>query len=306
MGVYNPIMRKAAHGVLDSSQWAVRASSWDFRVSQTHPYEASVARFARPTSLRVSVHDGLELCVLVEGAQDLYLHRCTFHGQPGDVWLVGMWEPHRWRVTEPHTKQLSIIFLPEFLGDHMLGDSSWLELFTCDPADRPVVSSDGMRERIVAIARQLEGEIEDKSPGWHIALRLGLGSIILALSRGLTRSSAAAGRRRAQVPGLDRITPALAAVHARPAERITVNDAAAACGLSAAQFSRVFREITGLSFGRFRLRAHLAYAAHLLLTTDLAIDTIAAKAGFVDGSHLHRNFLRYYGETPGRYRMLGR
>jgi len=26
----------------------------------------------------------------------------------------------------------------------------------------------------------------------------------------------------------------------------------------------------------------------------------------VDGSHLHRNFLRYYGETPGRYRMLGR
>jgi transcriptional regulator GlxA family with amidase domain len=58
----------------------------------------------------------------------------------------------------------------------------------------------------------------------------------------------------------------------------------------------------GLSFGKFRRRAHLAYAAHLLLTTDHTMDAIAAEAGFVDGSHLHRHFVERYRTTPGEYR----
>jgi len=299
-------MRGTAARVRDSSQWAIRASTFDFRLSQTQPYEASVARFAKPTPVRVGVHDGIELAVLLAGAQDLYLHGRTLHGRPGDVWLVGMWEPHRWRVTEPHTEQLSIVFLPGFVGDHMLGGTSWLKVFTCAPTERPRVSSEGMRERILAIGRPLRREIEERSPGWQIALRLGVGSIILAMIRNWEAPSPRGQPRGAHRPRLSRIMPALAAVHARPADRITVDRAAAACNLSSAQFSRVFRQTMGLSFAKFRLRAHLAYAAHLLISTDLAIDAIAAEAGFVDGSHLHRNFVEHYSETPGRYRVQGR
>jgi len=58
----------------------------------------------------------------------------------------------------------------------------------------------------------------------------------------------------------------------------------------------------GLSFAKFRLRARLAYAARLLLTTRLPTEAVATQAGFVDGSHLHRSFVRRYGTTPGQYR----
>ena len=70
--------------------------------------------------------------------------------------------------------------------------------------------------------------------------------------------------------------------------------------------NRFFRQATGVSFGKLRMRARLAHAAHRLLTTDATADIIAREAGFSDGSHLHRLFVRHYGQTPGQYRTRGR
>jgi AraC-like DNA-binding protein len=62
----------------------------------------------------------------------------------------------------------------------------------------------------------------------------------------------------------------------------------------------------GLSFGKFCRRARLAYAAQLLLTTDLPVEAVARTAGFSDASHLHHSFVETYGATPARYRADGR
>ena len=58
----------------------------------------------------------------------------------------------------------------------------------------------------------------------------------------------------------------------------------------------------GLSFGMFCRRSRLGRVAQLLLSTDLSTETIAGEAGFADGSHLHRAFVKQYGCTPGVYR----
>ncbi len=58
----------------------------------------------------------------------------------------------------------------------------------------------------------------------------------------------------------------------------------------------------GVTFGRFALRARLAFAAHRLLSTDLSVEAIAAEANFTDASHLHRHFVKHYGQTPRAYR----
>jgi transcriptional regulator GlxA family with amidase domain len=39
-----------------------------------------------------------------------------------------------------------------------------------------------------------------------------------------------------------------------------------------------------------------------LLTSNLPIEAIARKAGFVDASHFHRTFVKHYGCTPRTYR----
>jgi len=99
--------------------------------------------------------------------------------------------------------------------------------------------------------------------------------------------------------------PALALVHAQLARRVSAAEAAGACGLSRAQFNRLFRHTMGMSFARLCLRARLAFAAHSLLSTDMSVQDIAQQAGFVDANHFHRAFLRVYDCTPGQYRKLG-
>ena len=61
----------------------------------------------------------------------------------------------------------------------------------------------------------------------------------------------------------------------------------------------------GLSFGKFCMRARLAYVAQLLLTTDLSVEAIAEAAEFADASHLHHAFVGVYAATPARYRSVG-
>jgi transcriptional regulator GlxA family with amidase domain len=82
-----------------------------------------------------------------------------------------------------------------------------------------------------------------------------------------------------------------------------LDEAAEACGLGRAQFSIVFREVVGLSFGRFSRRLRLGVVAQLLLGTDRPVAAIAAETGFVDASHLHRTFVKHYGCTPNAYRL---
>jgi len=247
----------------------------------------------------------MEIGIILSGAHSLTIDDMVLRGGPGDFWLLGMWEPHRWQARAANTQLVTVVFQPEFIGEDVLRNSAWPEMFACAPEDRPVVSGPQMRRMVLDIGLELRREIAEKSRGWETAIRLALARFLFTLTR--QRNLCLGGGRRA-VPRsstLGRIRPALAAIHSSPRERITVADAARACGLSTAQFTRVFRQATGLSFAKFRLRGHLALAAHLLLTTDLSTEAVAARTGFVDGSHLHRNFVEPYGCTPGRYRALG-
>lgn len=297
-------MKRAREDAYISPDWAIRASSFEFRLSAAEPFVARSFRGAEPGPPQVSVHDGLELGVLISGAVEQRYDDYLFVGRPGDVWLVSMWEPHLWRTTASGTEQIAVVFLPEFLGDEATSTrgSGLLRPFASPPSERPVHPDPETRQVVLGVARELRDEVEQKPRGWETAVRLGVGRLLFEVSRNWEAPSRPSALPSSRASGLARIMPALEAVHARPATRVGLEQASAACGLSAPHFSRVFRQITGLSFAKFRLRAHLAYAARLLLTTELPTDAVAAQAGFVDGSHLHRNFVRQYGNTPGQYR----
>jgi len=130
--------------------------------------------------------------------------------------------------------------------------------------------------------------------------------VLARLRRDWQAAEAQPEARSPHVADLVRIRPALQLLHAAPAGLVTVTAAAEACGLSRSHFQAVFRHTMGMAFGEFRTRARLNLAAHLLLTSDLTLSAIAAEAGFVDPSHLHRRFHARYGCTPSEYRRQGR
>jgi AraC-like DNA-binding protein len=236
---------------------------------------------------------------VLSGEQERLVATETVALRPGDVWLCAMWEPHGWAVTSADTREIILIFLPEFLGEQELNGLPWTSLFCAQPSDRPRAAGAATREAVLAIGGELWREIEERDRGWLSAVRLGLVRLFLAVSR---HWRPPADGDRVHPTTISRILPALDMIHRHPLTRVSVPEAAAACGLSRSQFDLLFRRSMGMSFARFGLRARLALVAGRLLTTELPAEVIASRSGFTDASHLHRAFLRHYGCTPATYR----
>lgn len=83
---------------------------------------------------------------------------------------------------------------------------------------------------------------------------------------------------------------------------LTVPDLAARAHLSPRTFARRFKETTGATPHRWLLDQRLQHAEHLLETTDLAVDTVAALAGFGSGDTLRHHFAARRGVSPHTYR----
>lgn len=89
---------------------------------------------------------------------------------------------------------------------------------------------------------------------------------------------------------------------ARYFEPLSVDDLAAAAGLSRAHFSREFRRTFGESPHGYLLTRRLERAAALLRTTDHSVLEICLSVGLKSLGSFTTSFTRTYGMTPTAYR----
>lgn len=281
---------------------ATPAESW---LTSGQPCIGVVVHLPYPDVLETDMHQGFELGIMLDGEEDRHFEGLVMRLGPGDVWLSPAWEPHGRRSTAANTREVVVQFLPDFIGDEMFDDVSCLSLFAVPPAQRPRTANAEMRWQVLAVGQELAREIEQQPSAWLTGVRLAVLRLLLILCRGWNPEDRTGLQRGIRMNCFSRVMPAVRLVQSEPARRITLAEAALACGLSASHFGALFRHTMGLSFGRFCLRVRLAHAAHLLLALDLPVETIAQQAGFVDGNHLHHIFPKYYGCTPARYRERG-
>lgn len=87
---------------------------------------------------------------------------------------------------------------------------------------------------------------------------------------------------------------------------VRVQDLGRALGKSPYYLSRLFRLETGIALTTYVNRVRIEAARQLLLETNDRIETVAARVGLHDASHLSRLFLKYSGQRPGSFRRSWR
>ncbi len=85
-------------------------------------------------------------------------------------------------------------------------------------------------------------------------------------------------------------------------EKPTVAEMAKTCGMSEANFRRVFQRIIGRSPSQYCRDARMRQAQQLLLTTDRSVSEISQQIGFSDVSGFNRVFLACCGMPPSAFR----
>lgn len=97
---------------------------------------------------------------------------------------------------------------------------------------------------------------------------------------------------------------AAAIMWSRYSEPLSLGQMAEAAILSKFHFSRVFRNITGTSPGRFLAAIRLYKAKQLLLGTSMSVTDISYRVGYNSLGTFASRFARSIGAPPARYRAL--
>lgn len=290
----------------------------------------------QPIAREAEMHRAFEFTCITKGREIRRSPGLHVELGPGDVCLVPPWEPHAWEPMEPGTTCLSVHFLPQFLGEEMIGGVSWLSFFACPADQRPRALDGEMRREILAfaqylsrgqpthvwrerrrlprvkISRQEETLVvyqmmsggRDLPPAWEDGIRCDLLHIFVTLYRAWGKRHEVVQRPLVRAGDLSVLMPAIALTMLGPdnARRVAVDEAAEACSLSSSYFRRLFERTMGMSFSKFEMRQRLAAAERLLHNSDLTVARIAENCGFTDASHLNRLFNSLHGHTAAQHR----
>ena len=132
--------------------------------------------------------------------------------------------------------------------------------------------------------------------------------MVLALHEHLVFTYADARRKTTLVGGLApwQIQRAREFVDANLSRDITIAELGRECGISASHFARAFRASLGVTPHHWITNRRLDRARSLMLKTGESLAEIAVACGFVDQSHLGRQFLRETGVSPAQWRRTHR
>lgn len=102
------------------------------------------------------------------------------------------------------------------------------------------------------------------------------------------------------------IEPALLYIREHYAGEIRVGDLAKSCAMSESYFRKVFLQLMGMAPLEYVNRYRIHRAVNLLHLTRESVQNIAWRCGFSSIAAFNRNFKRYAGESPSRWRSTKR
>jgi YesN/AraC family two-component response regulator len=113
--------------------------------------------------------------------------------------------------------------------------------------------------------------------------------------------------RMGQAQGNHAVTlaPAIGYVEESFRTKVASSKAASLCGLSAFQFSRVFKEAYSITFQEYLLRFRIREACRLLRNPNAQVTDVAHLVGFNDPSYFCKIFKRYTNMAPSQFGTLG-
>lgn len=85
---------------------------------------------------------------------------------------------------------------------------------------------------------------------------------------------------------------------------LTLNELAGHFHYSTQHMSHRLKQLTGKSFTEYLLQRRMKTASELLINTNIKVKTIGENTGYPSHEHFIRTFRKYFGITPGSYRIM--
>lgn len=250
-------------------------------------------------------HAEIEVICVTRGNLSLTVGGEKYRGAPGDLFWIGQEALHGMEAPPGPTRYLALVFPMDFLSFERFdaAQSRYLGPLCRKEAGFPVRIPPGCPHLGEARAELLAADALDRErePGYQLGVKAALLKFVGLLIRdGLLQ--ARGGEAASSDFRMDRLKAVLSYVQRHSGEELRLSSVAAEFHLSPKYFSRYFKKNLGRSFVEYLNAFRIERSADLLLHTDLPVGEIALSVGFCNFSYFIREFRRFHGCTPSRYR----
>lgn len=159
---------------------------------------------------------------------------------------------------------------------------------------------DGSYSKILGLLTNIWNTENIRVPNHELIVRNELSELFRILIHLSEKNMSA--RPAASIAQETRLRDILLFIHDHYAEKITLDDMAAAAFISKSEVLRCFRNITGQSPFEYLKNYRLRNAAYMIQNTSDPINTICGLCGFDDHSYFSKAFKEVYGCSPREFK----
>ncbi len=263
----------------------------------------------KPWGFGMHYHEYIELLFALDGEGLVRIGDMTYLLEKGGMVVVPVGEPHDVMTLRSALSYIVVKFLPQVLRaeGETFSEYRYTSFLMESAQDRQLVftNEELSTTALPGLFRHMMQEWKEQTFGYELSLRADVTQIYLYMLRCWRKKNLSLMNNIEQVGQHELIQTAIAYVREHYDE-ITETDIAAACGVSTAYFSRIFKRAMKVPFSAYVAGVRLKEAQRLLLLTDRSVTDIAQTVGFSTASYFISLFRKEHQVTPYQYRRAFR
>ncbi|KZV06887.1 hypothetical protein F511_45633 [Dorcoceras hygrometricum] len=252
------------------------------------------------------LHDRYELVYIHQGEGIFFIDQTWYEKKPGDLFVIPGNTIHHSLPRDDNPIVSSALFFAPALLSMKSADHSYNSLLCFEYARRKRSYRIELPESLKAITEhtllQIQQELTERKSGYQEAVKLISCQYLLQINR-YTESIRVQKDLPAASVGPYWMKEILHQIDEHPEQEASLSRLAERANVSAAHFSRVFRQLTTMNVTQYVNAKRIIRAKELLLMTDDSILEISERCGYETPTHFYRVFKALTGITPNKYRQ---
>ena len=251
-------------------------------------------------------HEFIELVYILSGSAVEMVDEQEYAVRRGDMIFINYGSVHAF--TDPENfRYCNICFSPEIVSDSIITPDNAFALLSLTAFDEMRKEQNGGRmtfsgkERL-EIENILSAMLEEYEYAPPLSDKVMENYMNILITKMLRKSQPGMSGQAAK----DIWQELSEYIEQNPDAELTLSALASKCFYNPSYFSRMFKQKFHMPLTEYVTRKRIEYAIRLLEESELSVDEISQRTGFVDRSTFYAAFSRITGTTPAQYRIANR
>ncbi len=253
-------------------------------------------------------HDFIEMVYISHGSAIHSINGIKYEVKKGDLLFINYKQVHSFIANE-NLNYYNISINPKIFGETLVNAENAFEMLTLSAfeefqnevcRDNPLISFQG--NELIKIEFILDEMIREqfaKDMGVDTIIKSYLTILLSYVFRKMASQSIEYKRKYRHIP-----SEILEYIARHCNEKITLDVLAERCFYNPSYFSRLFKEIYGMTVSEYIQKMRIEKSCYMLKYSLRTVDEIATMVGYEDKTNFYRFFKKQCGVTPAAYRKM--